>query len=63
LFRQLMFLKNKKIGIIGTEATIKSRAYEKTIKKYSGKYKIINKACPLFVPLVERVGRGKMSQK
>ncbi|MDD5686689.1 MAG: glutamate racemase [Elusimicrobia bacterium] len=43
----------KKIGVIGTEATIRSGAYEKAIRKAAGNCKVINRACPLFVPLVE----------
>ena len=45
--------KNKKIGVIGTEGTIKSGAYTKEIKKYDNKINCYSKACPLFVPLVE----------
>ena len=45
--------KNKKIGVIGTEGTVKSNAYEKEIKKYNKNIKCFSKACPLFVPLVE----------
>jgi glutamate racemase len=47
--------KNYRIGIIGTRATINSKAYNTEILKYD-KYsnlKIYSKACPLFVPLVE----------
>ena len=40
------------IVVLGTNATVKSGAYEKAVKKY-GDYKIIARACPLFVPLVE----------
>jgi len=45
--------KNKMVGVIGTEGTIKSGAYEKEIKKYDKTIKCFSKACPLFVPLVE----------
>lgn len=45
--------KNKKVGIIGTEGTIRSRAYEKLIHNYDSTIKVYSKACPLFVPLVE----------
>ncbi len=44
---------NKKVGVIGTEGTVKSSAYEKEIKKYDKTVKCFSKACPLFVPLVE----------
>ena len=39
--------------MIGTRATIKSKAYEKQIKKINPGIKVISQACPLFVPLVE----------
>jgi glutamate racemase len=45
--------KNKKIGIIGTEATIKSNSYAKAIKDIDDSIDVFGVACPLFVPLVE----------
>jgi glutamate racemase len=42
-----------KVGVIGTPATIKSQAYEKTIHALRPDIEIITKPCPLFVPLVE----------
>jgi glutamate racemase len=45
--------KNKKIGIIATEATTRSKAYEKEIKKADSSIEVFSKACPLFVPLAE----------
>lgn len=45
--------KNNKIGIIGTESTIRSSAYNKLIKERNEKISVIGIACPLFVPLVE----------
>lgn len=45
--------KTFKIGVIGTEATIRSKAYPKTIKYLNNSAEVISKACPLFVPLVE----------
>jgi len=44
--------KNKRIGVIGTEATIRSRSYEREIKK-RGNYEVFSQSCPLFVPLIE----------
>lgn len=41
------------IGVIGTRATINSKAYDKEISGKNIKVKLISKACPLFVPLVE----------
>lgn len=44
---------SKKIGVIGTEATIKSTAYTKAIKAIDEQVEVFGLACPLFVPLVE----------
>jgi len=44
---------NGKIGIIGTEASIRSRAYEKLILKEAPTVELFSKACPLLTPLVE----------
>lgn len=44
---------NKKIGVIGTEATVRSSMYEKIIQGINPEVSVIGKACPLFVPLVE----------
>jgi len=45
--------KNKRVGVIGTKGTIKSRAYEHEIRKLDPKVKVAAVACPLFVPFVE----------
>ncbi|TYQ15311.1 UNVERIFIED_CONTAM: glutamate racemase [Acetivibrio alkalicellulosi] len=45
--------KNKKIGVIGTLATISSGVYEKAIGKLDPEIEVFSKACPMFVPLVE----------
>ncbi len=44
---------NKRVGIIGTRATIGSGAYEKEIKKANKEIKVFSQQCPLFVSLVE----------
>ncbi|UCH94627.1 MAG: glutamate racemase [Candidatus Aminicenantes bacterium] len=41
------------IGVIGTTATIASKAYEKSILERKPDAKIVARDCPLFVPLVE----------
>jgi glutamate racemase len=43
----------KKIGVIGTYATIRSTAYTKEINKLDPSVTVISQPCPLFVPLVE----------
>jgi glutamate racemase len=43
----------KKIGVIGTRATINNLAYSKEIKRLDDAAHIVEKPCPLFVPLAE----------
>lgn len=45
--------KNKKIGVIGTNATINSGSYAKRIKELDSSCEIFSNSCPLLVPLVE----------
>jgi glutamate racemase len=45
--------KNKKIGIIGTRATISSMAYQERIKQLNPDIEIFVQSAPLLVPLVE----------
>ncbi len=45
--------KNNRIGVVATQATISSGAFERRIKAFSDDAVVFSKACPLFVPLVE----------
>lgn len=45
--------KTKSIGIIGTDATVKSRIYSSYIRELDPEVRVVEKACPLFCPLVE----------
>lgn len=45
--------RNGKIGVIATEATIGSGIYKRYIEKNDTSVSVVEKACPLFVPLVE----------
>jgi glutamate racemase len=45
--------RNRKVGVIGTEATIQSGAYTRALKALDPKIEVYSRACPLFVPLVE----------
>ena len=45
--------RNKRIGVIGTNATIHSRAYEQAIHRLDPTIRVFSARCPLFVPLVE----------
>lgn len=42
-----------RVGVIGTEATIKSSAYTRAIKRINPAIEVITRVCPLFVPLAE----------
>ena len=45
--------RNKRVGVIGTTATIHSGAYEVAIKRLDPTITVFSQDCPLFVPLVE----------
>ncbi len=45
--------KNNRVGVIGTESTVNSRAFERELKKLNFRVKVFQKACPLLVPIVE----------
>jgi glutamate racemase len=45
--------KNKKVGVIGTRATIQSQQFSQIINSVDSNISIATKACPLFVPLIE----------
>ncbi|HJA11974.1 MAG TPA: glutamate racemase [Candidatus Mediterraneibacter merdipullorum] len=44
---------NRKIGVVGTDATVRSGMYTKIIRQMAPDITVVEKACPLFVPLVE----------
>ena len=47
-----------RIGVIGTEATVRSGAYPAAIKKISARAAVTTRACPILVPLAEE---GRLS--
>lgn len=51
--RAVASTKNKKVGVIGTEATIQSGAYTRALQAAEAGIEVYSRACPLFVPLVE----------
>jgi glutamate racemase len=44
---------NKRIGILGTRATVNSQSYPKAIHKLDNSAEVFQAACPLLVPLAE----------
>ncbi len=45
--------KNKRIGVIGTTATIRSGSYRRELAAIDPEIEVCDRDCPLFVPLVE----------
>jgi len=45
--------KNKRVGVIGTTATIRSGSYRRELAAIDSEIKVFDRDCPLFVPLVE----------
>lgn len=43
-----------RVGVIGTEGTVRSRAYEQALLEMMPELEVHSLACPLFVPLVEQ---------
>src|SRR5574344_686705 len=48
-----MTTKNKRIGVIGTEATINCGIYTEYLREINAEIQVFAKTCPLFTPLVE----------
>ncbi len=46
--------RNRRVGILATEATVKSRAYAKSVRVLDAGIEVHEQACPEFVPLIER---------
>jgi glutamate racemase len=49
----LQATRNRHIGVIGTRATIRSGAYENTLRATDNNLRVSSRACPLLVPLIE----------
>jgi glutamate racemase len=50
----LRITRNGRVGVIGTEATIRSGAYDRAVAAQDGGVELYSAACPAFVPQVER---------
>ncbi|MDO8435305.1 MAG: glutamate racemase [bacterium] len=51
--RAVSATKTKRIGVVGTRATIASSAYTKAIGRIDPSVEVITQACPLIVPMIE----------
>jgi glutamate racemase len=47
-----------RVGMIGTEATVRSRAYERAVSEAGSNFTLISAACPVFVDHVEAGDTG-----
>lgn len=45
--------RNRRVGVVGTEATIGSGAYERALREIDRDLFVVQQPCPLFVPLAE----------
>ncbi|MDX9872827.1 MAG: glutamate racemase [Clostridia bacterium] len=52
--KALQTTKNGRVGLIATEATVNSGFYQQMLKSKNPAVKVMAKACPLFVPCVEK---------
>ena len=46
--------RNRRIGLIGTQATVSSKAYDRAVDETRANVTLVSKACPRFVEFVER---------
>ena len=46
--------RNGRIGVIGTDGTVRSGAYVSALKRIAPHVRVVSLACPAFVPLVEK---------
>ncbi len=51
--RALEVTKDGAVGVIGTRATVSSDIYKRLLRSERPSLKVVNRPCPLFVPLVE----------
>lgn len=51
--KALKVTRNGRVGVIGTEGTIRSGAYERALQRGNSAVAVYAAACPLFVPLAE----------
>jgi glutamate racemase len=54
---------NDRVGVIATEGTVNSGAFERELKKLNPKIKVFQKACPLLVPIVEAGEESSLATK
>ncbi|MCA9448129.1 MAG: glutamate racemase [Candidatus Omnitrophica bacterium] len=61
--KALSVTRNGRVGVIGTQATVDSGAYERTLRGFSPEVQVFSTACPLFVPLAEERMDGRQAAR
>ncbi|GAB6082868.1 glutamate racemase [Desulfuromonas carbonis] len=56
--RAVALTRSRRVGVIGTEGTVKSGAYSRAIQARDPQIAVTSVACPLFVPLAEEGWAG-----
>ena len=51
--RAASLTRNRRVGVIGTEGTVKSGAYARALQSLDPRIEVFSAPCPLFVPLAE----------
>lgn len=51
--RAVALTRHRRVGVIGTEGTVKSGAYPRAIRRLDPQIEVFSAPCPLFVPLAE----------
>ncbi len=50
--------RSKRVGVIATEGTVRSRSFERELKKLDPEIDVYQEACPLLVPIIEAGGHA-----
>ena len=51
--RALRATRSGRIGLVATQASVRSEAYQRLFRRLNPEVEVVARACPLFVPLVE----------
>jgi glutamate racemase len=54
---------NGRVGIIATEGTVRSAAFEREIQKVNPSIRVFQRACPLLVPMIEAGQQNSAAMK
>lgn len=61
--KKVAFELHTKIGVIATKATVRSKAYKNSIRKFNPHLKVVEIATPLLVPIIEEGFKNTLVSK